>query len=72
MIFKTSTTTRANIKRRMEILDTMPIEQVKVMKYLGIQIRDDLKNTEHVKKRIKASFIAEARIKSLGLINSHF
>ena len=40
------------------------------MKYLGMQISDDLKNTEHVKKRIKDSFIDEARIKSLGLINS--
>lgn len=51
-------------------LNEIKITQVKSMKYLGVIITEDDKNTEHINKRKKSVYAALAKIKTLGTLSN--
>lgn len=52
------------------IFDKQPIEEVKTMKYLGMMIRNDLKNVDHIEERQKNTSAAFYKMQKLGVLSS--
>ena len=65
---------KCNQQKRINLkLESKPIERVKVMRYLGQQINENLTNVDHLNKRKQLAYSALLKLRVSGLIsvNNH-
>ena len=55
---------KCNQKKRINLkLESKPIERVKVMRYLGQQINENLTNVDHLNKRKQLAYSALSKLR---------